>query len=224
MNPDYINHLIKNLDDNTLTHYASEYYDPEKAHEYYMRNRQLKGRTGLTDEGKDIWDTTKSNITSEKKSRLKDYNKQKEMDIKAARDKAEATRTEITAKLKALSDKLNAKFKHDSDSITKEMEAISNNKSLSKEQKAEKRAKLKAKRQKLSENRKAESTKNSTDIKAERTKLATELKSLIEKARETYTKNKESLDTNYDAKMQNEYDNIKEQYTAPIKSKGKKKK
>ena len=61
-------------------------------------------------------------------------------------------------------------------------------------------------------------------MKAERTKLATELKSLIEKARETYTKNKESLDSNYDAKMQNEYDNIKEQYTAPIKSKGRKKK
>lgn len=104
------------------------------------------------------------------------------------------------------------------------MEAISNNKSLSKEQKAEKRAELKVKRQKLSEDRKNESSKNSTDIKAERTKLATELKSLIENARENYAKNKESLDSNYDAKMQNEYDNIKEQYTAPIKSKGRKKK
>lgn len=27
-----------------LKHYASEYYDPEKAHEYYMRTRVLKGR------------------------------------------------------------------------------------------------------------------------------------------------------------------------------------
>lgn len=28
----------------TLKHYASEYYDPVKAHEYYMEHRKLKGR------------------------------------------------------------------------------------------------------------------------------------------------------------------------------------
>ena len=26
-----------------LRHYASPYYDPQKAHEYYMRTRELKG-------------------------------------------------------------------------------------------------------------------------------------------------------------------------------------
>lgn len=38
-----------------LQHYASPYYDPVKAHEYYMRTRELKGRrsaTKLNDEGK----------------------------------------------------------------------------------------------------------------------------------------------------------------------------
>lgn len=28
-----------------LMHYASKYYDPVKAHEYYMRTRELKGRS-----------------------------------------------------------------------------------------------------------------------------------------------------------------------------------
>ena len=28
-----------------LRHYASPYYDPQKAHEYYMRTRELKGRS-----------------------------------------------------------------------------------------------------------------------------------------------------------------------------------
>ena len=40
--------------DNDLQHYASPYYDPQKAHEYYMRTRELKGRrsaTKLSDEG-----------------------------------------------------------------------------------------------------------------------------------------------------------------------------
>lgn len=37
-----------------LRHYASPYYDPQKAHEYYMRTRELKGRstTSLNDDGK----------------------------------------------------------------------------------------------------------------------------------------------------------------------------
>ena len=30
--------------DELLQHYASPYYDPVKAHEYYMRTRELKGR------------------------------------------------------------------------------------------------------------------------------------------------------------------------------------
>ena len=47
-----------------LRHYASPYYDPQKAHEYYMRTRELKGRstTSLNDEGKKIWSYTKNNI------------------------------------------------------------------------------------------------------------------------------------------------------------------
>ena len=45
-----------------LRHYASPYYDPEKAHEYYMRTRELKGRstTSLNDEGSLIQFTTVS--------------------------------------------------------------------------------------------------------------------------------------------------------------------
>lgn len=45
-----------------LQHYASPYYDPVKAHEYYMRTRELKGRrsaTKLNDEGKKVWAYTK---------------------------------------------------------------------------------------------------------------------------------------------------------------------
>lgn len=43
-----------------LRHYASPYYDPQKAHEYYMRTRELKGRstTSLNDDGKKIWSYT----------------------------------------------------------------------------------------------------------------------------------------------------------------------
>ena len=81
MNPSDIQRLIISMDSSELKHYASQYYDPEKAHEYYMQNRQLKGRStsGLSDEGKDIWNAAKANITSEKKNRIKEYKDQEEI-------------------------------------------------------------------------------------------------------------------------------------------------
>ena len=57
-----------------LRHYASPYYDPVKAHEYYMRTRELKGRStsSLNDEGKKVWSYTKNNIKSEKAAKVKE--------------------------------------------------------------------------------------------------------------------------------------------------------
>jgi hypothetical protein len=58
---------------NYLAHYASEYYDPVKAHQYYEEHKQLKGRTrkgSLTEEGKKINDYVKANINSERNSKL----------------------------------------------------------------------------------------------------------------------------------------------------------
>ena len=83
-----------------LKHYASEYYDPEKAHEYYMKNRKLKGRTtgGLTDEGKQVWTATKGNIDDEKKSKVMEANLYKEQAIQESRSQAEQTRYRISTK------------------------------------------------------------------------------------------------------------------------------
>ena len=36
--------MITMQNDDEIYHYASKYYDPVKAHEYYMRRRVLKGR------------------------------------------------------------------------------------------------------------------------------------------------------------------------------------
>ena len=36
--------MITMQNDNEIYHYASKYYDPVKAHEYYMQRRVLKGR------------------------------------------------------------------------------------------------------------------------------------------------------------------------------------
>ena len=55
-----------------IAHYASEYYNPAKAREYYLKNRELKGRkTGLkTDAERQGWDYAKSTIEDAKKKEL----------------------------------------------------------------------------------------------------------------------------------------------------------
>lgn len=56
-----------------LDHYASPYYDPVKAHEYYMQNRELIGRKStakLNDEGKAAAKYVKKRLNEEKKGRI----------------------------------------------------------------------------------------------------------------------------------------------------------
>ena len=47
---DLLNTPVSELRPNSLKHYASEYYDPVKAHEYYEAHKQLKGRKKGTSE------------------------------------------------------------------------------------------------------------------------------------------------------------------------------
>lgn len=91
-----------------LRHYASPYYDPQKAHEYYMRTRELKGRstTSLNDDGKKIWSYTKNNIKSEKAAKVKEEQEKRDQKITELREKAEATKEQISSRLKELNETL----------------------------------------------------------------------------------------------------------------------
>ncbi len=77
--------------DNNLQHYASPYYDPQKAHEYYMRTRELKGRrsaTKLSDEGKKVWSYTKNEIKAEKKAKVEGGTGKAKTDYNSAKRKS----------------------------------------------------------------------------------------------------------------------------------------
>jgi hypothetical protein len=73
-------------------HYSSPYYDPAKAHEYYLKTRQLKGRTTgkMSDAQKEAWGYTKKQITDERN-----------LKIEQLREKATQAREEIYKKLTA---------------------------------------------------------------------------------------------------------------------------
>ena len=208
MNPDYVQQLI-NVLDNNLMHYESDYYDPAKAHEYYMKNRKLKGRStsGLSDTGKDIWTDTKSNIDSEKKSKIMEAGLQKEIEIQNLRTTAETTRTSITNKLKGLSDALNAKYKTDSEGLSKEQKAQLESIARKREQKQEQIQKTKQRKlKKINEDdslsteekqsKKADisedSSKEAQDVKEEYSKKTEDTRSDISKQRQKLSSDKKT--------------------------------
>lgn len=68
--------------------YASKYYDPDKAHEYYMAHRQLTGRTstkGMTTTQKEALSYIKQQLKEEKTSVLSSTKETLDGQIKALR-------------------------------------------------------------------------------------------------------------------------------------------
>ena len=98
-----------------LIHYASPYYDPVKAHEYYEQHKHLKGRpTGrLTDEGKQVWKVTKTNIDQAKKIENDEARLVKLSSVQQFQNKAKEQRTIVQSKLTELLNTINAKYKTD---------------------------------------------------------------------------------------------------------------
>ena len=99
------------MTDNTanLQHYASPYYDPVKAHEYYMQNRELKERRSvrkLSDEGKKVWAYTKNEIKTEKKAKVDAEKEKQKQTTTNLRERASETRKQISSRLKALNEAL----------------------------------------------------------------------------------------------------------------------
>jgi hypothetical protein len=86
-------------------HYASPYYDPVKAHEYYMRTRELKGRRSMSkmSEGqKEAWTYVKDQVATEKKQKNAENQAATKVEIDGLRSEASSARERITAKLKKL--------------------------------------------------------------------------------------------------------------------------
>ena len=76
--------------------YASPYYDPVKAHEYYMQHRELKGKraktstAALNETGKAAAGSVKQSLQAEKKEKLKQHTEAMNSKIKALRERLNA--------------------------------------------------------------------------------------------------------------------------------------
>lgn len=154
-----------------LKHYASPYYDPVKAHEYYMKNRELKGRrstSSLNDEGKAAAKYVRERLNDERKQ------------------KVEASKNSMTSNIKTLQTAT-------SNAITTAREKKLANVKAHTEQM---QTKIKSLREKLKGMTSEEKEKNSPTIQNEIQKLRDSNKVQRNKLTEDYKKLSERLQTN----------------------------
>lgn len=155
-------------DDDEIKHYASPYYDPVKAHEYYLKNRELKGRRStakLNDEGKNAARYVKEQLSTERKQKVETHKEQTNSTIDSLREnknaQVEAHKNAMQVKIDNLRQKLKG--------MSKEEKA--RNKERIYGQIDSLRADNKAQRQRLAESFKAASGSLRTEHKEERSRL-----------------------------------------------------
>jgi hypothetical protein len=116
---------------NYLAHYASENYDPAKAHEYYVQNRDLKGGSMTTrnqegvKESKEArqarvdgnqnrvqaWSYARKQIGDKKQAELKGLQEEQKARLETLRKNVEERRAQIREKLDALLENLKLNIK-----------------------------------------------------------------------------------------------------------------
>lgn len=188
--------LEKELDsDDELKHYASPYYDPVKAHEYYMKTRELKGRTstaGLNDEGKAAASYVKEQLTSERKSKVAANKEDTTNQIDKLREQKKsniaAHKAAMQTQIDSLKNKLSAMSAADK---KKNRERISASISALREENAAERERLNAEFQAQSKSLRATQKETNANLKTEYDeKYASELEKI--KANPAFQKTKSS--------------------------------
>lgn len=191
--------------------YSSNYYDPQKAHEYYMKHRKLKGRRTLNEKGKAAKATVKAAMDAEKKAT-----------IQKLKDAVDSKVTEVKGKIQALEDarkKELAGFKAESEALANESKRIAAMPKGPAKDKA--RAELKKKRADLKGKR--ESSKQAYAKVQETVKGA---RQAIAELKKQFTSARKDITAQYKASYESEVEKIKadSSMTKVAGSSGKKKK
>lgn len=218
--------------ENVLIHYASPYYDPEKAREYYLRTRELKGRRstkGMSENQKEAWSYSRNQIGESKKAELEKARVTRENEVEALRENAKAARERITAKLKQLSETLKGKLAEAETSFpvpkkpelnkipenaspkVKEFLQRKNNEMIQRYSRevGKYEKKVSEAKTKIREDAKSTSETVRAASKEQREKVGNDLRASVEKARTTYEAAKKAIADKYEQATESEYENIR---------------
>lgn len=190
------------------TSYASKYYDPVKAHEYYEQHKQLKGRTrsasALDDEGKEMWSYVKQQIKSEKTAKIENSKAQMQAQVANIQQQIAALKTmstgektakkaEIQQKIQALKKQLAAKKQLLQSKLTDKTKKTA-------EEKSAKSKEIQNENRSLSEAVKADNRRAAENVRAQNSRMSESVRqqkqvsqSQINAARETIRKEKEQM-------------------------------
>lgn len=228
---------VEEILSNFLAHASSKYYDPVKAHEYYLRTRELKGRQSgkdlKTEKKKQAWAYSKQQIKEARTAELDAAKEQTRQDKEELRSVARSYREELSAKLKTVIDKLSdySSTEHEkiSEASAAERERISSEvdrkiaalpeipKGISKERRAELAAERKAKIAKIRGDAKAERSDLTSSTKQERAALSSAVKDEKNANRQSTKVEKEKLASDLKAtitKAKEMYDTLREEIKA----------
>ena len=189
-----------------LAHYSSQYYDPAKAREYYLKNRELKGRRstkGFSEDQKQAWSYAKDQISTEKKTSLKGTSENQKTELTGLRKTAMVKRKILAKKIAALMKGISLDTKAQIEALPKVP------KGLSKEARAKFAAKRKEEILKIRGEAKAERKGEQLKGDASRKKVAADLKGVLDDAKGKYSQLRDKIKSDYDAKYQAEYEAIK---------------
>lgn len=121
----------RDSDPNTISHaqYASPYYDPVKAHEYYMRTRELKGRKKgqLNEEGRAALSYAERHINEERDAAIKSHRNQTDTKIKDSKNRMisaiKTSRDQTNASVNANTKATNSSVQTNTDLMNKEIDS-----------------------------------------------------------------------------------------------------
>ena len=212
--------------DDFLRHYVEQPYDPVKAHEYYIKNRDLKGRatSGMSQVQKEAWNYSKDRVSTDKKLQVESAKVANDKKIEAFQKSADETRARISEKLRLFIEKITKDTASQKISISDKAKSdISNVAPIPYGVTGQQRVILIQKRNKeiadirnkanssignLSIDTKSSQQQVNATASSERDKARTDLKNIINTTREAYTKAKATLDANYEAIYAKEYGKV----------------
>lgn len=205
-----------------VMHYASPYYDPVKAHEYYEAHKQLKGRhstKGFTDEGREAANYVKKNLKNKRDIEILKSKVRRDTNIKRSSNSAKRTIENLREQAKSEKESYKNQTQSKIDQLREDLkglssedkkgsagEAIRNKVALLRASNAERREQI------------------SSALKSVSERIRSTHKETATSEREIHKQNVERINKDYDDNLEKEYEKIRgdsSMYKAPKQRKKK---
>lgn len=206
-----------------VMHYASPYYDPVKAHEYYEAHKQLKGRhstKGFTEEGREAASYVKKNLKNKRDIEILKSKVRRDTNIKRSSNSAKRTIENLRAQAKSEKESYKNQTQSKIDQLREDLKSLSSEdkKGPAGEAIRNKVASLRASNAQRREQISAALKSVSESVRSTHKETATS-------EREIHKQNVERINKDYDDNLEREYEKIRgdsKMYKPPKQKKKKK--